>query len=85
VPLIQCAGYALMWEEMGRAAADDFNTIKLGGHKFKAKSIDGYCVICLPKERAFNEAEDVLWSFDTEGDREAFLSAVRLYRYLNNK
>jgi hypothetical protein len=74
VPLIQCAGYALMWEEM-------FN----GVYTTTKQNIDGYCVVCLPKERAFNEAEDVLWSWDTEGDREAFISAARLYRYLKQK
>ena len=76
VPLIQCAGYALMAEEM-----------KLYPHTFEdsteAYGFDGYCVICLPKERAFNEAEDVMWSFDPQAEREAFISAVKLYRYLN--
>jgi hypothetical protein len=74
VPLIQCAGYSIMWEEMQDRAR---GTVPA--------PIDGYCVVCLPKERSFNPEEDVLWSYDTEGDREAFLSAVRLYRYLNNK
>lgn len=67
VPVIQCAGYALMAEEMGE------------------EKFDGYCIVCLPKERAFNEVEDVLWSWDTEGDREAFVSAVKLYKYLQQK
>lgn len=75
VPLIQCAGYALMWEEMHREAIST-PSIHVG------PKIDGYCVICLPKERTFNEAEDVLWSWDTDGDRDAFLAAVKLYRYL---
>jgi hypothetical protein len=77
VPLIQCAGYALMWQEMNEAHN--------GGSHMTARVIDGYCVICLPKERAFNEVDDVLWSHDTEGDRVAFESCVRLYRYLNQK
>jgi len=79
VPLIQCAGYALMWEEMHSRLANEpdksFGELKSG--------IDGYCVICLPKERDFNEAEDVMWSFDPQAERDAFISAVKLYRYLN--
>lgn len=83
VPLIQCAGYALMWEEMqlAKPAAELVDEMKGGVGPL---DIDGYCVICLPKERAFNEAEDVMWSFDPQAEREAFISAVKLYRYLNN-
>jgi hypothetical protein len=82
VPLIQCAGHALMWEEMqlARPAAELVDEMKGGVNPL---DIDGYCVICLPKERAFNEAEDVMWSFDPQAGREAFISAVKLYRYLN--
>lgn len=76
VPLIQCAGYALMWEEMSGFHLDVETQVP-------NEAIDGYCVICLPKERAFNEAEDVMWSFDPQAEREAFISAVKLYRYLN--
>ena len=65
VPLIQCAGYSIMWSEM------------------YGEEIDGYCVVCLPKERKFNESEDVMWSFDPQGEKEAFISCVNLYRYLN--
>lgn len=61
-PFYQCAGYALMAEEMGEP-------------KF-----DGYCIINLPKERSFNETEDIKWSFDIEGDTQAFLACVTLYR-----
>lgn len=64
VPFFQCAGYALMAEEMGQP-------------KF-----DGYCIINLPKEREFNEAEDIKWSWDVEGDTNAFLACVTLYRQL---
>jgi hypothetical protein len=81
VPLIQCAGYAFMWEEMRYGEYAESGQILTE----QLPKIDGYCVICLPKERTFNEAEDVLWSWDTEGDREAFLAAVKLYRYLNQK
>jgi hypothetical protein len=76
VPLIQCAGYALMLEEMSGFHMDVETRVP-------NEAIDGYCVICLPKERSFNEAEDVLWSFDPQTDREAFISAVKLYKYLN--
>jgi hypothetical protein len=70
LPVMQCAGYALMWEEMNHMLPP---------------AIDGYCIFNLPKERAFDEKQDVMWSWDTEGDREAFISAVRLYRYLQQK
>jgi hypothetical protein len=75
VPVIQCAGYALMYEEMSVVDVPKFG-------KAQTNAIDGYCIVCLPKERDFNEEEDVLWSWDTEGDRQAFLSAVTLYKYL---
>lgn len=44
--------------------------------------VDGHCIICLPKERAFDEENDVMWSFDPEGDEQAFRAAVTLYRAL---
>lgn len=66
VPMFQCAGYALMAEEMGQP-------------KF-----DGYCIINLPKEREFNEEEDIKWTFDTENDTKAFLAALTIYRQLAN-
>lgn len=85
VPLIQCAGYSIMYEEM-QGVTEHLKPIAFGSplltHE-QINPIDGYCVICLPKERAFNEVEDVLWSWDIEGDKEAFLAAVKLYRYLN--
>jgi hypothetical protein len=89
VPLIQCAGYALMYEEMQQGTlAQHPEDISDGIPDFSethGPKIDGYCIICLPKERAFNEAEDVLWSWDTEGDTEAFRAAVKLYTYLKQK
>ncbi len=75
VPLIQCAGYSIMYEEMNGA----HTSLSATGSQF----IAGYCVICLPKERTFNEVEDVLWSFDPQTEREAFISTVKLYKYLN--
>jgi len=66
VPMLQCAGYGLMWREMN------------------GKDIDGYCVFNLPKERDFNEADDVRWSKDVAGDQEGFLAALSLYRVLAN-
>jgi len=74
VPLIQCAGYSIMYEEMEHDAFQGT----------KQQPIDGYCIICLPKERTFDEGQDILWSHDVEGDKEAFISCVQLYRYLNN-
>jgi hypothetical protein len=82
VPLIQCAGYSIMYEEMN-ALHDKFPSGDTLHSVDPAHEIDGYCVICLPKERAFNEAEDVLWSFDPEAEKQAFISAVKLYKYLN--
>ena len=66
VPMLQCAGYGLMWREMN------------------GKDIDGYCVFNLPKEREFNEVEDVKWSYDVAGDQEGFMAALSLYRILAN-
>jgi hypothetical protein len=83
VPILQCAGYAIMWEEMQLSGkSGKISVIDGNPYQPNAMTIDGYCVICLPKERAFDEKKDVLWSFDTEGDKEAFLSAVKLYKYL---
>lgn len=52
---------------------------EMGESKF-----DGYCIINLPKERVFNEEEDIKYSFDIEGDTAAFLACVTLYRQNNN-
>ena len=73
LPLIQCAGYSIMWEEyMGDGKGNTADCYK----------IDGYCVINLPKERPFNEVEDVVWSYDRDGDRAGFMAALTLYRQL---
>lgn len=74
-PFYQCAGYALMWEEMqnGEPITDD--TLLTG-----KQLVDGYVVFNLPKERAFDESQDVLWSFDIEGDTRAFKACVEIYR-----
>lgn len=78
VPFFQCAGYALMWEEMNPELLNkpdkSFGELKHG--------IDGYCIINLPKERSFKESEDIRWSFDVGGDTKAFLACVELYRQL---
>ena len=42
--------------------------------------IEGYVIFNLPKERGHDPEEDVLWSFDTEGDTKAFLACVEIYR-----
>lgn len=85
VPFYQCAGYALMWEEMqpdmvaDKVEAGEVGVLGAAKAMF-TNYIDGYCIINLPKERAFNEAEDVLWSFDIEGDTAAFLACITIYR-----
>lgn len=43
------------------------------------KPFDGYCVIKL-----WNDEVEALWSFDVEGDREAFKACITLYRSLAN-
>lgn len=87
----------LMFEKGGKRYVGDVKTykkiwdrvpvIQTAGYALMAEEMgeekfDGYCIICLPKEREFDEEEDILWSWDTEGDREAFISAVRLHKYL---
>lgn len=76
-PMYQCAGYALMYQEM-----QDIKNWK--DDKVGPLLIDGYCIINLPKERAFDEAQDVRWSFDVEGDTKAFLAAHTLYKANQN-
>lgn len=78
VPFYQCAGYALMWEEMKTDEIGLF--VKGESNTLESPYIDGYCIINLPKEREFNEAEDVMWSWDTEGDTKAFKACVEIYR-----
>jgi len=50
------------------------------GIALQSNSIDGYCIVNLPKEREFNPEEDVMWSWDTAGDTKAFLACVEIYR-----
>jgi hypothetical protein len=76
VPLIQCAGYALMWEEM--QIAEQTKDLQ-NGDIIVAKQIDGYCVIRI-KDNEF----EAVWSGDPEGDKQAFLAAVTLYKALKN-
>lgn len=81
VPFYQCAGYALMYQsmehekELTRIVESDINP-----EEYKVTPISGYCIINLPKERKFKEEEDIMWSFDTEGDTKAFLACVEIYR-----
>lgn len=42
--------------------------------------IDGYCVLRLSKDGSFED----MWSFDVEGDTQAFLSALTLYKALKS-
>ena len=60
-PMLQCAAYSIMHEEID------------------GKPFDGYCVIRM-KDNDF----EVRWSYDVDGDREAFLAALKLYRALQN-
>lgn len=78
-PFLQCAGYALMWEEMSKLSADGL----VGETSLKIveslNKIDGYCVI-----RMKGDDFETLWSFDTEGDTNGFRAAVTLYRTMAN-
>src|SRR3990167_766857 len=60
-PMLQCAGYGLMYEEMTN------------------KKVDGYVIIRMKDE----EFEDK-WGYDVEGDTEVFLSALKLFKTLEN-
>lgn len=81
-PFYQCAGYALMYEEMN-CKTDVIPDEKDSDYQYEhhsGKIISGYCIINLPKERDFEEKHDIMWSFDTEGDTRAFLACVEIYR-----
>lgn len=85
-PLIQCAGYAIMYEEM-KADQHDFRDAegrRADGEILPDERISGYCVVNLPKDRPFNEEADVVWAYDPEADKEGFLACVKLYRLLEN-
>lgn len=85
-PFYQCAGYALMWEEMNEVKdPTDGELVRsipgwYEGELEASPTIAGYVIFNLPKERSFNEKEDVLWSFDIEGDTRAFKACVEIYR-----
>lgn len=68
-PFFQCAGYAMMWFEMHNNGGPILNP---------EGEIEGSCVLRLSKDGSF----EALWSFDAEGDKEGFISAVKLYRAL---
>ena len=79
-PFYQCAGYALMWEEM---EDEKWWKNREAGQEYTSESVQkiaGYVIFNLPKEREHNPEEDVLWSFDTEGDTKAFLACLEIYR-----
>lgn len=72
VPMLQCAGYGLMWEEM-------HDVVPMGDDEAKdPNAIAGYCVIRI------KDGFEVKWSYDVEGDREAFIAAVKLFKALQN-
>lgn len=80
-PMLQCAAYGLMWEEMQHLA--QLEEIADGGkaiNDYTRQSIDGYCILRLSKDGSFEEK----WSYDVEGDREGFMSALKLYRCLQH-
>lgn len=68
-PFFQCAAYGMMWEEMYQPLWDSQNT---------DNKVEGYCVLRLSKDGTFED----MWSFDIEGDREAFKCALGLYKAL---
>lgn len=82
-PMYQCAGYALMWEEM-QMEKKPLPPINGEAVLTPIYDIAGYCIINLPKERAFNEKEDIRWSYDVAGDTKAFLACVELYKQNKN-
>ena len=69
VPMMQCAGYALMAEEMWK------NRV----YVMDKPRIDGYCII-----RIRDGEFEPTWSFDVEGDTKGFLAALELYSCLKN-
>jgi hypothetical protein len=93
VPMLQCAGYGLMWEEMQavplyeaklKQFSEIFHAEEAEGHarihaRHEGPKIDGYCVIRI-KDGEF----ETKWSYDVEGDRAGFLAALTLYRTLQN-
>lgn len=85
----------LIFEQDGKRYLGDIKTYKkiwdrtpfyqCAGYSLMAEEMgepkfDGYCIINLPKERSFKESEDIKYSFDVEGDTQAFLACVTLYR-----
>lgn len=89
----------LIFKKDGKTYVGDIKTYKkiwdrvpffqCAGYALMLKEMEGtepsgYCIINLPKERTFNELEDIRWSFDIEGDTRAFTSCVELYRQLAN-
>ncbi len=75
-PFAQCAAYQMMELEM---AVDG---IEKGGDKYT--NVDGRLIINLKKTGKFNEEKDVHFSYDYSTDLELFMSALKIYRILNN-
>lgn len=61
-------------EPFAQCAGYSIMAEEMGFHSF-----NGYCVI-----RVWNGEVEPLWSYDTEGGKQAFLSCVNLYRWLAN-
>jgi hypothetical protein len=81
-PFYQCAGYAMMYEEMNTilVVSSEEQEWHNSDEFTNTKKIAGYCVINLPKERDFIEDADIMWSFDVEGDTRAFMACLEIYR-----
>lgn len=71
LPFIQCAAYGLMWDEM--------HPVELEPDFTNPHKIDGYCII-----RIKDDEFETMWSYDSKGDTEAFLAALKLYTHLKN-
>ena len=72
--------YGKLWDRVPHFQAAGYC---LMAEEMGEPAFDGTCIINLPKERPFNELEDVSWSYDIEDDKKSFMAAVTLYRALN--
>lgn len=78
-PMLQCAGYGLMWEEMRHSSFIAADADMSYAEWMERGKIDGYCVIRI-KDGEF----EVKWSYAVEDDRKGFLAALTLFKVLEN-
>lgn len=71
IPMIQCAGYSIMFEEMNTVFSHPNGDTM-------SKQIHGYCVIRIKDDF------EVQWCYDPDTDRKLFIAAVELYKGLQN-